>query len=45
VFGGSDIWMPGEAAVVRQYPTPEPATALIMVLGASMLSVIRRRRS
>jgi hypothetical protein len=44
VFGDGDIWMPGEVAIIAQYPTiPEP-TALLLAATALLSTPLGRRR-
>lgn len=42
VYGDANLWMPGETAVIRQYPTPEPATVMLLGLGALAMVGVRR---
>lgn len=42
VFNDANIWQPGEAAVIAEYPTPEPVSAALFAVG--MLGLFARRR-
>jgi hypothetical protein len=42
IFGDGDPWRPDEAAVVAQFPSPEPGVAVTLISGAAIL-LLRRR--
>jgi hypothetical protein len=47
VFGDANIWMPGEAAQIAEYPTgvPEPAALSTLAIATGALLGGRRRRA
>jgi hypothetical protein len=45
VFGDANVWQPGEAAVVSEFPTPEPASAIGGITMVTVLLAQRRGRN
>jgi hypothetical protein len=45
IFGDGDPWRPGEAAVIAEFPSPEPAGLAIGTWGLSTLLLRRRDKS